>query len=174
MIPADLTILHCVNAVSTIPWLVQEAIEYLDGFLTKDMDMFEWGAGGSTRWFALRVNHITSVEHAREWYERVLEVVPSNTTLCFTQDRDEYIGMVTGTYDVILIDGEPSTRIECLNRAVSHLQKDGILICDDFGWKEFKEGREILKDWNATVFNDNTHTTMIYRRKNGLNTSDYM
>ena len=44
--------------------------ECLDSYLTKDVDMLEWGCGGSTIKYAESVNHIDSIEHQLEWYAR--------------------------------------------------------------------------------------------------------
>ncbi|HUF08824.1 MAG TPA: hypothetical protein VMO47_05850 [Rhodothermales bacterium] len=48
-----------------------EAIEYLDRYLTKSMDMFEWGSGGSTVFFAERVRTVCTIEHDQSWGARV-------------------------------------------------------------------------------------------------------
>jgi len=53
------------------PWLPPKAVKYLKSFLTNDMVGFEWGSGMSTVFFAKRVNFLVSVEHDKNWYEKV-------------------------------------------------------------------------------------------------------
>jgi hypothetical protein len=51
-----------------IPWLVFSSISFLDGWLKKHMQVFEYGSGGSTLYFAQKTARIISVEHNKEWY----------------------------------------------------------------------------------------------------------
>jgi hypothetical protein len=51
-----------------IPWLTFEAIDLLDSFLKKEMNVFEYGGGGSTLFFAKRVHQIVTAEHHPEWF----------------------------------------------------------------------------------------------------------
>lgn len=53
------------------PWLVFTSIDFLNSFLTDSMRVFEFGSGGSTEFFRKRVLHVTSIEHDRNWYEKV-------------------------------------------------------------------------------------------------------
>lgn len=51
-----------------IPWLVFGSIDFLEDWLQKDMKMLEYGSGGSTLFFAKRVDTVYSVEHDPEWF----------------------------------------------------------------------------------------------------------
>jgi len=53
------------------PWLPPTAIKYLESFLKEDMIGFEWGSGRSTVFLAKRVNLLVSLEHDKNWYEKV-------------------------------------------------------------------------------------------------------
>ncbi|MDD5218185.1 MAG: hypothetical protein PHN49_00610 [Candidatus Omnitrophica bacterium] len=53
------------------PWLTYAAIEFLEQVLTSEMRLFEYGAGGSTLFYAGKVREVFSVEHDRRWYEKV-------------------------------------------------------------------------------------------------------
>ena len=57
------------------PWLTRDAIRLLDDYLEPSHVCLEWGSGRSTRWFAGRVAHITSVESDPSWYARVESVL---------------------------------------------------------------------------------------------------
>ena len=53
------------------PWITFPAIKALKRILTKNSNVFEYGSGGSTLFFASRVERIVSIEHHREWYVTV-------------------------------------------------------------------------------------------------------
>jgi len=63
--------MELIDSEKHIPWVVYEAREWLDGYLQKNMTVFEWGSGGSTFYFSKKVKSVASVEHSPEWYERV-------------------------------------------------------------------------------------------------------
>lgn len=54
-----------------IPWMVFGAVDFLKGWLKKDMEVYEYGSGSSTIFFAERVKKIISVEHHEEWHHTV-------------------------------------------------------------------------------------------------------
>jgi hypothetical protein len=60
---------HCLD--HEIPWLTLPSIEMLQQFLKPDMRVFEYGSGGSTVFFARRVQEVVSMEHDEEWYEKL-------------------------------------------------------------------------------------------------------
>jgi hypothetical protein len=51
-----------------VPWLAFGAIDYLEQWLTNDMEVFEYGSGSSTLYFSKRAKRVTSVEHNEHWY----------------------------------------------------------------------------------------------------------
>lgn len=54
-----------------IPWMTFSAIDFLKKISHSGMNIFEYGSGGSTFFWASRVKHITSVEHDRSWFEKI-------------------------------------------------------------------------------------------------------
>ena len=58
-----------------VPWLVFGSISFLEGWLKKEMRVFEYGSGGSTLYLAERVASIVSVEHDSQWYEHAEEQI---------------------------------------------------------------------------------------------------
>lgn len=76
-----------------IPWLVFDAIQFLDGWLKKDMNVFEYGSGGSTIYWAKRAGNLVSVEHDREWYNMVAghiaELKLSNTEYILSEPETD-------------------------------------------------------------------------------------
>src|SRR5437762_813163 len=102
-----------------LPWISFAAIDFLSEWLQKSMDVFEWGAGGSTLFFASRVNCVVSIENDLNWYNQVHQSL--RTSLCSNVDlrllpvsngdieqfkSAKYLFAVTEKkWDVIMIDG---------------------------------------------------------------------
>jgi len=59
------------------PWITFPARYFLERILTRDFRVFEFGAGGSTLFFAKRVNELVTAEHEPEWLKRTAERVRS-------------------------------------------------------------------------------------------------
>jgi hypothetical protein len=53
------------------PWLTFGAITFLEDLLTRQMNVFEYGSGGSTIFFSNRAASVVSVEHDQRWAEKV-------------------------------------------------------------------------------------------------------
>lgn len=53
------------------PWLTFACLRWLESHVRSDMDVFEWGSGGSTLYFAPRVRSLVSVEHDQDWHATV-------------------------------------------------------------------------------------------------------
>lgn len=49
------------------PWITFAAVDFLQGWLTPEKKVFEYGIGGSTLFFLDRVARLVSVEHDPEW-----------------------------------------------------------------------------------------------------------
>lgn len=59
------------------PWMPFSAIRFLERLLTRDMRVFEYGAGGSSIFFANRALEVISVDHDKGWADRVQRVADS-------------------------------------------------------------------------------------------------
>lgn len=58
-----------------LPWLPFSAISMLERILEPDARVFEYGSGGSTLFFAQRVQQVFSVEHNRDWWVETTQVL---------------------------------------------------------------------------------------------------
>lgn len=63
------------NKEKHVPWIVFKAKDWMDNYLKKDMNVFEYGSGGSTLYFSKKAKSIVSVEHNKTWYEEVFNVI---------------------------------------------------------------------------------------------------
>lgn len=129
------------------PWLTEPAIRLLDGWIKPDDRGFEWGSGRSTRWFAKRCAHVTSVDHHKEWYDIVTkqlkeaglsDKVSYHWVECDLTGADEpethpYAEVINqhadASLDWILVDA--LMRETCMRHAIPKLKPGGLLILDN-------------------------------------------
>lgn len=68
-----------------IPWLPFPVIRWLQNYLKSDMEVFEWGSGASTLFFANQVRKVVSIEYDRLWFTQIKQLTAaySNVYLNF-------------------------------------------------------------------------------------------
>jgi Holliday junction resolvase-like predicted endonuclease len=130
-----------------LPWVTYGFIDFISDKLNKNMDIFEYGSGNSTLWYAEKVNSVTSVEHNKIWYEKIKKNAPKNVTIYYQEliYNGEYSKSVNKTnrkFDIIIIDGRD--RVNCIKNAINNLKESGIIILDDSERKQYKEGIDFL------------------------------
>lgn len=118
-----------------IPWYTYPALEYLNQFDFSEKNLFEFGSGNSSLYWASRVNTVVSVESDPQWYSHVKNSLQSNQKLFLRQDEEGHISCLKEQgvkFDIIAIDG--NWRRHCGRRAVDYLKSDGIIILDNSDW----------------------------------------
>jgi hypothetical protein len=149
-----------------LPWISFGAIRFLEKFLRPSMQVFEYGSGGSTVFFASRCQSVVSVEDSPEWVKLVRDSLngAKNANVIFrptekiTYERDglpidtinfsasDYLHAINGlTPDVVMIDGQDDWALKLRRRAicfrhVEPIMKPGnIIIVDDaFAYPELR------------------------------------
>lgn len=141
-----------------LPWISFGAIRFLERFLQPDMQVFEYGSGGSTVFFAARCKRIVAVEDNANWAQRVRHRLEQaeNVNLIFSttpkirygsggqpfEQEDftasSYLRAIDGMNpDVVLIDGsedwglEPTRRSLCFHHVEPAMKPGAIIVLDD-------------------------------------------
>jgi len=156
-----------------MPWITFRAIDWLDGFLKPDMNVFEYGAGGSTLYLAKRVRRVVSVEHDEGFHELVSSILTNRSIAncelilhkaepCndsnrhFASHQKKYQGFCFESYvkaidayqdhsfDLVLVDGR--ARMACVERARSKLKPSGALVLDNSDRPGYAHARELMND----------------------------
>lgn len=131
--------------IQTRPWLHPDAIAYMNTILRPEFDVMEFGAGGSTLWFAKRVHGVVSFETNVKWMEAVLRFRQPNVLLVHT---GHYKGVVSERFehvDLLFIDGEPVAERASWLMAAPHIVKDGgWIVLDNANRPEYAAEREEL------------------------------
>ncbi len=132
-----------------LPWLTPVANQILATYLKKTDCGLEFGSGRSTLWLASRVQHLTSVEHQRAWYEKVAaQLKAANLTQVdyylhekeapdeAAQMHSDYVLVATAfadeSLDFVLVDG--IYRSACACQSLGKLRPGGMLILDNANW----------------------------------------
>lgn len=164
-----------------IPWFTYPAIEFLKERLTKEMTVFEYGSGSSTLFFAERVKEIISVETNKEWFNKIVNKLPSNARLLFYDQNNfncsypEVIKTTNSKFDIIIIDA--IEREEVIYFLDENLYSESVIILDDSERIDYKDGIQYLlnnhfKKLDFWGFSPGCLykkcTTIFYRVKNAL------
>ncbi|GAB2696058.1 hypothetical protein GCM10027037_19900 [Mucilaginibacter koreensis] len=130
-----------------IPWVTYSFINFIKTRLNKQQAIFEFGSGNSTLFYAQHVGIVVSVEHDKDWYEKITETKPANAEMiyCELQPDGEYCRMpirLEEKFDIIIVDGRD--RVNCCKQAVEALSDTGVVVLDDSERENYKEGINFL------------------------------
>lgn len=115
-----------------VPWYTYPAIQYLSSFDFGNCDVFEFGSGNSSLFWASRARSVVSVEIDKEWFEAGDRNKQPNQTLLYRPDAPGYVHALTEQgrlFDVIVIDG--NWRDQCVQVAPRHLRVGGMIVLDN-------------------------------------------
>jgi predicted O-methyltransferase YrrM len=163
-----------------LPWYTYAAIAFLATRVRKDLEVFEFGSGNSTLWWADRVASVTSVEHLAEWAAIVRPDLPDNAQVQIVPleaDGDYARAALTSgrLFDVIVIHGRD--RINCARHSLSALKPGGVMIWDNTERRRYRSGYEALTEAGfrrlnfrglAPIRGKEVETTIFYRPDNCL------
>src|SRR5690606_32552651 len=110
------------------PWMHPDEVACIEKYIGPATKMLEWGSGGSTLHFGVRVASLVSIEHVGKWHRRMaprIAELPNVTYIHVPADRDvsaaesdvsayrTYLNAAVamkphGGFDAILIDGRAS------------------------------------------------------------------
>lgn len=169
-----------------LPWYNYTFIKFLTPRLTSDLQIFEYGAGNSTIWYAQKVKFIKAVENDAHWVAFLQTRLPKNAEVVFKSLNNQAyqneikIGFslsdqVKPTYDIVVVDGR--RRNDCVMMSVDYLSEKGVLILDNSERTDYQPAKDFMKEKGfksldfegiAPITAHNTCTTIFYRPNNCL------
>jgi hypothetical protein len=163
-----------------LPWCTYPFINFIESRLTKQMNVFEYGSGNSTRWYAARVGTIKAVEHDKSWFEFVKNQLPINASVVYQDvtNIESYTGEVSKSgqkYHVVIVDGRQ--RVRCVEQAIANLNTDGVIVFDNPERTNYQPAHDLLRErgfrridfWGfAPVTAHHNCTAIFYRDGNCL------
>lgn len=142
-----------------MPWYTLPALKWLKDQDTKNWNVFEYGAGYSTRWWVVNCRGGVSVDTSELWAKAMLA---NHIT-----DKKEYIEscmylQIDMGWDCIIIDGD--WREDCIKFIQLLLNPGGYLIIDNYGGEDFPQDavertEELLKQWSKVIYKQPNHST---------------
>ena len=113
----------------------------------KEWEVFEWGGGCSTVWYASNCKHVDTIENSQEWADEIKDYLTTNNITNFTMDvidvppsanqphvnKDIYLNYIkkfNKKWDCIIVDG--SYRNDALLMSEEFVKDGGIIIFDNF------------------------------------------
>lgn len=153
------------------PWVTYPAISWLLRRLTPSMRGFEFGSGGSTLFFARRVEHITAAEHHNGWAQRVRdsahrEALDNVNVIHTPPDRhapsrpvyqsrhyghhgvsyESYARTIDAfddhSLDFVFVDGR--SRVACVAHAAKKVRPGGYLILDNAERRRYQPAHDMM------------------------------
>lgn len=130
-----------------IPWVTYSFIDFIKERLNKQHTVFEFGSGNSTFFYAKYAGLVISVEHDKEWYDKIISTKPENAELIYCElVRDgDYCRMplkIEETFDILIVDGRD--RVNCCKQAVKAVSENGVIVLDDSERDFYKPGIDFL------------------------------
>jgi hypothetical protein len=130
-----------------LPWITYPALRFLEPRLSRSMEVFEFGSGNSTLWWAERVARVTSCEHDAQWFERTRARLPANASVSHYSlepdgDYSRAAQAAQQDFDIVVIDGRD--RVNCAKHSLSALKPAGVIVWDNSDRSEFREGLDLL------------------------------
>lgn len=125
-----------------IPWYTYPAIEFIENKINSDFQIFEYGSGNSSLWWAERVAKVISIESDASWFDYIKENMPSNVELHLLEGDLEYASAINSYedryFDVIIVDG--INRNQCVEFASTKVKDEGFIIFDNTDDRKHAEG----------------------------------
>ena len=143
-------------------WMSNLEVEFFKKHLESNQRVLEWGCGSSTIDISKIVKEVHSIEHNKDWYNKINPTISStNITLCLCEPDEEYIEggycgtfqqfktyikkpLELGKFDLIFIDGR--ARIECskICKDISH--EDTLIFIHDYRGRFYKEDYQEIEN----------------------------
>jgi hypothetical protein len=171
------------------PWYVPLSLEF---FLINDVgnwDIFEWGGGLSSAWYAYNAKYVDILETNEKWTKEIDDYIKhklnkNNYSIKYIDVKSEeaeygsqniptpnmelylsYISTLNKTYDCIIIDG--SYRDEAIIPSIQYVKNGGYIIFDNYeqvtsGYSTLKN-KDLLNRYDSNIYTEGDWKTGIWR-----------
>jgi predicted O-methyltransferase YrrM len=142
-----------------VPFIVLDAIRFLEGIVKPGMSVVEAGGGNSTLWFLEKETKVTTYEHSQDWatyvqcamHEQPMRFHPTNSRMKVMQGEAAIGDMALipdHSLDMVLVDcmNDFTRRNDCIQVLMNKVKPGGWLILDNSDNPVNWVGAELLKD----------------------------
>jgi hypothetical protein len=129
---------------NAIPWVTYSFIDFISDRIKKEHTIFEFGSGNSTIYYAKRAKKVVSVEHDKNWFDKISASTPANSEMIFSEleKGGAYSKMpasLGSKFDIIIVDGRD--RVNCCYNSLSALTESGVVVLDDSEREKYNAAR---------------------------------
>lgn len=163
-----------------IPWNTYPYIKFIEPRLKDTFQLFEFGSGNSTIWYAEKVRSIKSVENDEGWFKVISNKLPKNAQvvhheLSYDGNYAKEVEKDNIKYNMIIVDGRD--RVNTIKYSIQQLSEDGVIIFDNSNLPQYSKAIELLSKQNfkridfigiSPITAHNNYTTIFYKRNNCL------
>ena len=151
-----------------VPYLVIDAILFLNEIVKPDMKILELGGGNSTLWFLSKDVILTTVEHSAEWANFIRRYIEENQQLSQQkniskfkltvkkgQDTVDFIEQFPDFhFDLILVDSayKYTSRNDCISVGRRKVRRGGWMVVDNSDHPITWRGVDTLQDYKRIRF----------------------
>lgn len=141
-----------------VPFIVMDAIRFLDGIVQPGMSVVEAGGGNSSLWFLGKEANVTTYEHSSDWAgfiqqtvrENPLQFHEKNFKVKVMQGQSAIADMALipdHSVDVVLVDcmNDFTRRNDCIKVLMSKVKKGGWMVLDNSDNPVNWVGADLLK-----------------------------
>ena len=140
------------------PWTQAEHredyLDFLDGLLTPDLEVVEFGGGGSSPYIARRVQNLEVYEGDETWHKIISDEIRkeyiANAIIFLDPDYATDFSNTEPRFDVAIVDvWHGPNRIKCIESAMECVRSGGYLIYHNriFMERLKREGWAPIKKW---------------------------
>ncbi len=133
-----------------LPWITYPAIDFLRNRLHPEHDIFEFGGGASTIFFAQHASSVISIEHDPVWHKLIIDKLleyklkkKARVILSHPETFESAIEPYQNRFDFILIDS--MKRFLCAQKAIHAIKAGGSIILDDSERKNYRKIFEFME-----------------------------
>lgn len=166
---------------NALAWYNYGFLRFLSTRLKNDFEVFEYGAGNSTIWYAKSVKNVIAVENDKQWIEMLTPKLPENAKVIYKEinEKNEYLYAIASfqkKYDIVVVDGR--RRNDCVMLAVDYLTTRGVVILDNADREDYQPAKDFMEKkgfkridfWGISpIVAINTCTCVFYQPENCLN-----
>ena len=144
------------------PWIVPSAVGHLEQIMRPHGQVFEFGSGYSTAWYAARSAWVVSLEHDAKWLrdakQRCQDAGLANCELRRT-DLEDFPQAINEfpdeAFDLVVVDGQDTgitDRTHCVAAAATKVRRGGHLLLDDSDNVRYRVVNDVLSGWRVRRF----------------------
>ena len=126
-----------------IPMYTYSLVEYLRSLDFSEVDVAEFGAGESTRFWAARARSVVAFENDQAWIEKLKAGAAKNVELLYAADMPSAFRRLDRAFGVIVVDCK-ANRFDAAAAAIEKLAPGGMIILDNSDW--YPNSAKLLRD----------------------------